>query len=208
MTKHIQFIKSRWLLAVTCVLLGAVIILSIRFVTYKVDGVHYHANFALYINGQKEEFKGLRYYTEVEMCTLDNAIVPTQRAHMHDNINNVIHVEDDAVTWGQFFTNLGWIIGPTSIIAPDDTVYSEDNDNRLNLVLNGQDYTRLGGMQNTVIKDTDKLLVSYGKVTDKNLKHQYNAIPTTAKKYDLAKDPASCGSNHSTTLRERFTHVL
>ena len=207
-TKYLQFIKTKWFIAVACLLLGAVIILGIRFATYKVDTVHYHANFALYINGQKEEFKGTQYYTEVEMCTLNTTMVPSERAHMHDNVNNVVHVEDHSVTWGQFFANLGWTMGPTFIASPDGTIYSENGDNKLNLILNGQDYTDFGGLQNNVIKDTDKLLVSFGNESNTSIKQQYDAIPSTAQKYDTTKDPASCSGNHGTTMHERFVNMM
>lgn len=206
--KYPQFIKTKWFIACACLVLGAAVVLGIRFATYKVDLVHYHANFALYINGERQEFKGASYYTEVEMCTLNSTMVPSGRAHMHDNINNVVHVEDHAVTWGQFFTNLGWTMGPTTIVSPDGTVYSENGDSKLNLVLNGQDYTDFGGMQNTVIKDADKLLVSYGNESAADLKQQYSSIPSTAKKYDTAKDPASCSGTHSTTMHDRLSHLL
>lgn len=207
-TKNLQFVNSKWFTAVVCLLLGAAIVIGFRFATYKPDTVHYHANFALYINGKRQEFRGSQYYSEVEMCTSDTAMMPSERAHMHDNVNNVVHVEDHAVTWGQFFTNLGWIMGPTSMVSPDGTVYSEDEDSKLHLMLNGQDYTGLGGLQNTVIKDTDKLLVSYGSEDTASLKHQFGAIPSTAKKYDTAKDPASCSGNRGATMRDRMSHAL
>src|SRR5215469_16416653 len=111
--KYFQFAKSQWFIAVGCLLLGAALVLGIRFFTYKPQSVHYHANFALYVNGQREEFKGAMYYSEVQMCTsAETAMTPVERAHMHDNVNNVVHVEDHAVTWGQFFANLGWYMGP------------------------------------------------------------------------------------------------
>lgn len=46
-------------------LLGAIWLVALRYVTYKNDAVHYHANFALYINGQREEFKSFTYYEEI-----------------------------------------------------------------------------------------------------------------------------------------------
>ncbi len=206
--KYLQFVKTKWFVAVACLILGAAVVLGIRFATYKVGSVHYHANFALYVNGQREDFKGIGYYTEVQMCTLNTAMVPSERAHMHDNVNNVVHVEDHSVTWGQFFTNLGWIMGPNFIVSPDGKIYSENSDNKLNLVLNGQDYTNYGGMQNTVIKDTDKLLVSFGNENAASLKQQYGSIPSTAQKYDTTKDPASCSGNHGTTMHDRLINII
>ena len=206
--RNSQFVKSRWFIAAVSLFLGAAIVLGIRFITFKVDAIHYHANFAVYVNGQRQEFKGAQYYSEVEMCTLNNTVQPNERAHMHDNINNVVHVEDHAVTWGQFFTNLGWIMGPTFIASPDGTIYSENGNSKLHLTLDGQDYTDLGGMQNVVIKDKDKLLVSYGEETESLLKQQYSAIPSTAQKYDETKDPVSCSGNHETSMHDRLIHMF
>ncbi len=121
--------------------------LGVRFITYKPDSVHYHANFALYINGQREEFNNVRYYAEIASCILNNEMVPAERAHMHDNVNDVVHVEDHSATWGQFFTNIGWTMGPTAIMAPGDTIYAENDMSKLHLILNGLDYTGFGGLQ-------------------------------------------------------------
>lgn len=205
-----QFTKTRTFAVMAGLLIGALVILGIRFFTYKLpDQVHYHANFALFVNGQREEFKGPQYYQEVAVCSSTNDItLPQQRAHMHDNVNTVIHVHDHAVTWGQFFANLGWTLGPTSVAAPDGTVYSENGSGKLHLMLNGQDYTDLGGLSNAVIKDQDKLLVSFGDLSQSQLKQEYAVIPGTAHKYDITKDPASCSGSEKVTLHDRLTHLF
>ena len=207
-TKLVNVLSPKWFLLGAGLVIGAVIILGIRFFTYKVDAVHYHANFALYINGQKEEFKGMQYYTEVEMCVAKNVVTPTMRAHMHDNVNNVIHVEDHAVTWGDFFSNMGWTMGSASMISPDGTVYTENGDTKLHLILNNQDYTDFGGLANTVIRDQDKLLESYGNEDQSTINQQYTAIPSTAHRYDMTKDPQSCSGHDEVTLHDRFEHIF
>lgn len=210
MKKSIKnFIKKDWFILGVGLLVGAAFVIGVRVINYQTDEVHYHANFALYINGQKEDFNGAKYYTEVEMCTVNADNVPAKRAHMHDNINNVIHVEDHAVTWGDFFSNLGWYITPTSIISPNGTIYSENGDNKIHLMLNGDDYTSLGGLTNTVINDKDKLLISYGDQSSTALSKQYKAIPTTAEKYDNQADPKSCSGNHdSGSFMDRMRHAF
>ena len=206
--KILRIIKSKWFIAGSCLLLGAAIILGVRFYSYNVNAIHYHANFALYVNGRREPFKGIQYYTEVEMCTQENTVLPSERAHMHDNVNDVVHVEDHAVTWGQFFANLGWTLGPTFIASPDGTIYAENGDSKLYLILNGQDYTDFGGLQNAVIKDEDKLLVSFGGETTAQVEQQYKTVPSTAAKFDTSKDPASCSGNHTTSMHDRLTHLF
>lgn len=195
------------LVGLSGLLLGATVILGIRFLTYHEESIHYHANFAVYINGQREAFKNKIYYTETA-CTLETEITPMERAHMHDGINDVVHVEDHAVTWGQFFENLGWYVGPDFIQQSDDTLYKADDTSKLNVLINGQDYTGLGALTNMVIHDKDKVLVSYGAENQKDLETQFRTIASTATKYDTAQDPASCSSNHKTTLKDRLKHLL
>jgi hypothetical protein len=208
---YLRFVKNKWFIAAACFIFGALVVLGIRFVIYKPDTTHYHANFALYINGQREQFKSQMYYEETEMCSVETTMTPSGRAHMHDNVNNVVHVEDHAVTWGQFFTNLGWYMGSNFIEGPgpNGTMYQEDGNSQLHLILNGQDYTDLGGFQNTVIKDQDKLLVSFGDLSNATLQQEYKAVPSTAHHYDVTQDPASCMGGHaSISVHDRLTHLF
>jgi hypothetical protein len=204
-----SILKSRWSLLVGGLLLGALIILAIRFATYKPVQIHYHANFAVYINGKREEFKGPQYYQEVAVCSSTNDIhMPQQRTHMHDNINSVIHVHDHSVTWGQFFENLGWYVGPDFIQKDDGTRYVADDTNKLNVVINGQDYTGLQAITNEVINDRDRLLLSFGNIDQKTLDQEFKSVPSTAKHYDESKDPASCSGSEKVTLKDRLHHLF
>lgn len=209
MEKILRIVKSKWFIGIGCLLLGALIVLGIRFFTYNPAKIHYHANFAVYINGQREKFQGPQYYADIEMCKLDSASTPVERAHMHNNVNNVVHVEAQAVTWGHFFTNLGWTLGPDFIADPNGTIYASNGNNELHLILNGKNYTGLGGLNNTVINDRDKLLVSYGDLNNDEVQQEYKAIPGTAKHYDETPDPKSCSSGQSTpSAHERLNHLF
>lgn len=203
-----RLLASKWIIAVSCLLLGAAVVLGIRFATYNPGVVHYHANFALYINGQREQFRGSQYYEEEAMCSAATTVTPADRAHMHDNINDVVHVEDHGVTWGQFFANLGWYMGPNFIGGPGNTLYVENGTSQLHLILNGQDYTGLGGLANTVIKDQDKLLVSFGDINSTTLQQEYHAIPSTAHHYDVTQDPSSCSGHSASSMHDRLAHLF
>lgn len=190
-------------------LLGALIILAIRFATYHVTATHYHANFAVYLNGQREQFKGPQYYEEVAACTAHGPIQPAQRAHMHDNINSVIHVHDDGVTWQQFFNNIGWTLGPNFIQTDTGTMYTEDDANKLNIMLNSQNLTDLTSIANQTIKDRDRLLISFGNIDNPTLQQEYKTVPSTAEKYDTSQDPASCaGQMTKVTFSDRLHHLF
>lgn len=202
-------ITTKWFWLGLGIAAGLLVLLGVRFVAYKSDGVHYHANFALYINGQREVFKGPQYYEEDSMCTQATEMTPIERAHMHDNVNDVVHVEGEAVTWGEFFANLGWYVGPDFIQGPDGVMHIETDNAKLHILLNGSDYTDLGSIARKVIKDQDKLLVSFGDITNATLTHEYAAVPSTARHYDVTPDPKSCsGHGSTTTLHDRLTHLL
>src|SRR4029078_13418935 len=83
--------------------LGALIMTAIRFAVYKPNNTHYHADFALYVNGVRDGFKGPRYYEELQSCKDNNSTDPHERTHMHNNINDVVHIHARGVTWSHFF---------------------------------------------------------------------------------------------------------
>jgi hypothetical protein len=204
-----QLFKNGWLLFAGGLILGVLALLAIRFFTYKPVQVHYHANFAVYLNGQRQEFKGPQYYQEVAICSSTNDItIPQERAHMHDNINSVVHVHDHAVTWGQFFENLGWYIGPNFIETDSGTLYTENDQAKLHILINGQDYTDLTPITNMLIKDKSRLLVSFGDIGDSTLQQEYKTVPSTAAHYDATQDPSSCSGTEKITVKDRLHHLF
>lgn len=189
--------------------LGVVIIMGLRFVTYQPDKqIHYHANFAVYLNGQRQELKDIFYYIDVSgnCSTLDQKITPHERAHLHDSVNDVVHVEDEAVTWGHLFQNIGWVIDPKIIRTPEQFLIADDN-KKITFILNGQ---KLDNIINKVIADKDKLLIDYGSTDDQVLQTEFGSIASTASKYDGSKDTGSCGSNkhEENSWKDRMKHMF
>jgi hypothetical protein len=203
----VKIVQNRWFIAGAAFILGALVILGIRFVTYQPPKeVHYHANFAVYVNGEQEKFKSPKYYTDVEMCTEATApIDPRERAHMHDNVYDVVHVEDNAVTWGQFFQNLG-IVVDANVVRIGDKLYTSDDQHKLTFMLNGE---KADSVTQKIIKDGDRLLVSYGSGSQEELKQQFASVASTAHTYDTTPDPASCsGDKKGSTMQDRLMHMF
>lgn len=198
------FTKSVWLMGGVGFMLGATLILGIRFFTYQPEGTHYHANFAVYINGQREQFKSPFYYEEVAACDASGQITPTQRAHMHDMKSDVVHVHDHAVTWGHFFQNIGWTVGK-GILQTNDKLYVADDQNTLSFLLNGQ---HIRDIANRKIEDKDRLLINFGDQDKDSLQKEFATVPATAATYDQNKDPASCSGSAEPTLEERWEHLF
>jgi hypothetical protein len=188
-------------------LLSAVLILGIRYATYHEHEAHYHANFAVYINGQQEDFKDPQFYQEVKICSAEGNMTPQMRTHMHNNENGVIHVHDDGVTWGQFFENLGWIVGP-DFIRTTDTLYTATDSQKLNIVLNGQNLTGLSSITNQLIDNKDRLLLSYGGDDKAALDKQFATVADNAEEYNNKDDPAGCSGAHTVTPAERLKNLF
>jgi hypothetical protein len=205
--RYKSVLTSKWVYLLYGLLVGILVILGIRFITYKAPAeTHYHANFAVFINGKQENFKNPQFYEEVKVCSLHGS-TPQARVHMHDETPGVIHVHDEAVTWGQFFENLGWVIGP-DFIRTTDTLYTADDTNKLNLVLNGQNLTGLTSITDQVIQDRDRLLVSFGPSDQPALDSEYKIVPNNAGHFDTTKDPASCQGAETTTTSDRLKHLF
>lgn len=204
-----KLLKNKLLLSgIVGLFVGAIIILGIRFATYTTPPlVHYHANFAVYVNGVREPFKGLGYYEETaaETCTLKPVDTAKERAHMHDKVSDVVHVEDHLVTWGNFMQNIGWGLG-NDYLKTKDTMLVNGDAGTLRFILNGQP---VDSLSDQIIQDKDTVLISYGTADTAALQKQYQTIAHTADTYDSSKDPASCGAGHSdVTVLQRLQNLF
>ncbi len=189
------------LFGVTMFLLGAFLLAAFRFATFKSDDVHYHANFALYVNGQKDEFKSFTFYEEVAACTAHDPDDVKSRVHMHDQNPGLVHVHAHGVTWGQFFANLDYTLGD-KVVVTENGAYADGQDgNKLSFLLDGQP---VESVEDRVIKTEDVLLINYGKDDAKTLQTRYDAIPRDAHKANVTSDPATCSGNADSTLTQRF----
>jgi hypothetical protein len=185
---------------------GAIVALSlvglVRFLVTPHDEVHYHANVAVFINGQREEFRGAQYYQEVAAC--DQHDSPLGRVHLHDKNSHVVHVHDSVVTWGELFMNLGWSLN-NSMVYDGHTPYINGQGGELHFILNDKP-TR--SIANEIIGDRDRLLISYGTEDDAALQKQFSQVESDAKHFDETADPAACqGPHHEdiwTRLRQAF----
>jgi hypothetical protein len=204
--KKLRLDKRLLIAVVSAFFIGVIWFIGMRMLFYKNESVHYHANFALYINSEKDEFDGPGYYEEVSACSDDHHNQPESRSHMHGdkNSNYVVHVHDEAVTWGSFLNNLGYSVGD-EILETGNSVHVEDDKKKLTFILNGEE---IESVYNKVIGDEDVLLVSYGTHDEKELLHQYNSIKKDAGEYNAKQDPAACSGDDEPTFRRRLESAL
>jgi len=178
---------------------------SLRFLLAADTSTHYHANFAVYVDGTKDPFDNFTFYEEVTACNPEYINEPTSRAHLHDNISHIIHVHDTAVTWGHFFANLEYSISKDAL-QTDDGIFIDGQDGKqLRFILNGKE---VGDVTNKLIESEDTLLVDYGADNIESLLLRYADIPEEAAEYNLQQDPAACSGSHEDSFWARVKRTL
>lgn len=202
---QINNLDKKQLLTITIAFLAGVFwLVAVRFVTLTQDGVHYHANFALYVEGERYEFDRFTYYQEVAACGGDGVDNPRIRTHMHDEINHVVHVHDNGATWGHFFSNLGMTHGDT-VFRIDQNVYTEDDATDIQFMLNGE---LVDTTANRTVGDEDVLLISIGNSDAEQLQQQYGQIQQDAAIYNETADPSACSGSAELTFTERLKQAI
>ena len=195
---------NKWVVFVGGIVVGLLAIAGWRLVSYHSLAVHYHANFAVYVTGQREPFTADSYYEGTTHCYADEASEPAERAHMHNHVSDLVHVHAAAITWGQFFANLGWAIGPTYLQTRDKLLVA-DSAHHLTYLLNGQ---AVANPSELVIKSLDKLLVSYGTARGAQLQTQFQSISDSAQQANTSPDPATCGGAAQPDWQVRLQHIF
>jgi hypothetical protein len=72
--------------------------------------VHYHAGFQVYINGVKQDYSGIEFM-HIKPCMTEGESKhdlsdPIERAHLHDDVGDVVHIHDDGVVWKMLYDYL------------------------------------------------------------------------------------------------------
>lgn len=195
--------KNIFIIFLTGILLGVFLFIAVRFIFNNPASTHFHANFAVLVDGNREEFEGPGYYEEVQACSATES--PKGRTHMHLPDSNLVHVHDKNVTWGHFFESIGWSMGP-DVLASPARVYTSTNEKKLTFVLNG---TEVKSPYNQVIVSQDVLLITFSNTTINVTKESDLAkLPTSAQKANKEKDPTACRGSEELGFGARFKKAI
>jgi hypothetical protein len=169
--------------------------------------VHYHANWAVWIDGDRVDLSGSGYMEDVAACGADVAnITGPQRVHMHENNHDVVHVHHQGATWGHLLQNLGWGIGSDWLYTDEGVLHREEGGRRLTFVLNG---TLVPPAHNRVIGRGDRMLISFGaEDSEQLLRDQFPSVTEDAPAFDEGFDPAGCQGNASETFGDRIRRAF
>lgn len=187
------------------VVIGVFGLIAYRLLTFKDPRVHYHANFAVYINGQKEAFDDQSYYEETSICDSNEKDNPKSRVHLHDQKAEVIHVHDKGAAWGHLFSNLRYGLS-NKLLQTQKAVYIDGQDGKkLQFMLNGK---VVGVIANQPIESKDVLLIAYGTESETELKTMYDKIVKNADEYNKSKDPSSCKGAKALNVLDKIKDIL
>jgi hypothetical protein len=188
--------------------LGVVVYAAVRIAALPpLETVHYHANWALWIDGARVDLTGDKYMEDVAACASDPAnITPYQRVHMHENNADIVHVHHSGATWGHLLQNLGWGMGVDWLYSDAGVLYRQGDGKALTFIVNG---LVVPPVYDRVIQRGDRVLISFGTESPEELlKNRFPSVSSDAPQYDVSFDPAGCMGAMEETLGARIRRAL
>lgn len=134
------------------------------------QGVHWHADFALYIRGERYDFNQERFFSTVEVELSENA-------HIHEPYYDIVHAHREGTTWREFFHSLGFELTDQCLTLPTGELLCNSETERLSFIVNG---VRVDGLAFQDITDIDRALISFGDESDEELMQQYAEVTDEA----------------------------
>ena len=179
-------------------LVGIVAIGAARFATMpELDdgaGPHYHANFAVFVDGERLDLSAMHYMQDIAACKANpDLILPVERAHLHEGIHDVVHVHHEGATWGHFFANIGFALGDDFLITDRGERHFTVPGQTFKFVVDGLD---VPSIYNNVIESEERVLISFGSESlDKIFDTQFAEISSTANSFNqFHKDAGGCSA--------------
>jgi hypothetical protein len=145
--------------------------------------VHEHADFAVFLNGERLNFDDERYFSDEE-----TSLAPD--VHIHPGRPNVVHKHRQNVNWGTFFASLGMTLEDDHFVDADGNTYANGAGGTLKFYING---VQIDSLKHERISDLDRILITYGTEDAEALAAQIAAVGDEAcipsEKCDARIDP-------------------
>jgi len=146
--------------------------------------VHEHIDFAIYIQGKKVDLSLGKYQSDPLESKEDDGhnhkeIGHTHDpyVHLHDNKGTIVHKHKEGVTLWYFLKTIGMELSKTCLTVDTGEKYCTDTNNSLKFFVNG---VRNQGIDDYELHDLDRVLISYGPLSDGALQYQIKSIPDEA----------------------------
>lgn len=132
---------------------------------------HLHADVKVYINGKAVDFSQSKYQ------------LTTSFIHFEERVGDVIHIHATGLTVGHMMKSVGMDMNNNCILFEKNNYCNEDS-KKLRFYVNGR---LKNDFDNYIIKDLDKILISYGTESDVELQKQLDSITNLAAKSSIQK---------------------
>lgn len=141
--------------------------------------VHWHADFAIFIDGTRFTFDDAEYISTESDEKSDSA-------HIHDPRHTVVHIHLEQTTWKEFLSSIGFdlrdpsqlvSVDQTQLTLPDGTVLSNTGGKTFKFFVNG---VRVDGIAGMDISDLDRVLISYGAESPEEARAQFDTVSDEA----------------------------
>ncbi len=131
--------------------------------------VHWHADFAVFINGMQINFDEKHHIT-TEKFHVDEYV------HIHDPFYGVVQFHREKTKREKFFKTLGWELSERCFIS-DSEEYCSNGSDKLNFYVNGVQIDSITFLE---ISDLQRVLISYGSQLNAGLIQELGAVGTEA----------------------------
>ncbi len=120
------------------------------------------ASFAIFTNGSFRVFTAAMYHNL------------SQDAYIDASNPNIVQVKKSGTTWNDFFSTLPFKLTSECLTTGTKETFCTGKSGTLQFYINGEKNINALSQE---IKDGDKLLVTFGKESDAQIKQQINKIP-------------------------------
>lgn len=131
-----------------------------------IGSAHLHVDIKIYINGK------------VLDLSLDKYQLKSDAVHLEGRDGEVIHVHATGVTLGYFLGTLGMSIKEGCLRLDSGEEFCNEGERTLKVYVNNE---LIQNPEDYVMKDLDKILITYGDETEEEIKKQIASIPDKAK---------------------------
>ena len=128
---------------------------------------HIHADVKVYINGQSIDFSQKKYQ------------ITTSYIHFEDGLGDVVHMHATGLAMNHLFKSLNGDFNNECLLFEGQN-YCNDGNKKLKFFVNGKPNNEFGYY---VMKDLDKILVSYGSDNETEIQKQLSSVTNLAQKY-------------------------
>lgn len=160
------------------------------------DPNHTHADFAVYINGERFDFSDPKYMSNPPQETDQQSLLPTlllskayahegaegehakgrEYLHLHDGNGNVIHRHKPGLTLDDFFVSIGFHMTQQCFVLDDGSEVCPQNGKKWQMFVNEQE---IPWNPAYVFEDLDRILLTYG-ATDEQIQEQLSVLSDDA----------------------------